>query len=328
MREGREARAAVRRLAATLSVAAAAALTALGPVSADAQLRPSYGEGQHVSPAFEGWVEKPDGSKAILFGYMNRNWEEVIHVPIGEDNRFLNGPEDLGQPTEFLPRRNRFVFEVPVPDGFTEEDELVWELTTHGVTQRAYASIKPDFKLDNVAMMSETGALGAGTSDAETRANQPPEISLEGPTERTVRVGETLRLVATVTDDGIPERSRSAQGPPPNATPQQLLARALNPPVRITVGKINALYMTWFPYRGAGALTFEPPQVKPWEDTRPFQNSPWALGWVAPELPEDGRWVTEVTFHEPGTYVLRGRADDGGLYDDVEVTVHVQPLAN
>jgi hypothetical protein len=34
--------------------------------------------------------------------------------------------------------------------------------------------------------------------------------------------------------------------------------------------------------------------------------------------------VSEVTFSEPGTYVLRGRADDGGLYDDVEVTVRVQ----
>jgi hypothetical protein len=33
--------------------------------------------------------------------------------------------------------------------------------------------------------------------------------------------------------------------------------------------------------------------------------------------------VSEVTFAEPGTYILRGRADDGGLYSDVEVTVHV-----
>jgi hypothetical protein len=48
------------------------------------------------------------------------------------------------------------------------------------------------------------------------------------------------------------------------------------------------------------------------------------VSWTAPELPEDGRWVSEVTFDEPGTYVLHGRADDGGLYTDVEVTVRVE----
>lgn len=305
---------------------------------ADAQLRPSYQHGQHVSPAFEGWVLNEDGSIDILFGYMNRNWEEVVHVPIGEHNRFINGPdEDLGQPTEFLPRRNRFTFSVPAPEGMTEDDELIWELTSHGETQRAYASIKPDFRVDNVAIMSETGALGAGTSDEELRANEPPTIELEGDLERTVRVGETVRLVATVMDDGVPEREESAlrqdeeedeedEESTPPATPEELLERALRPQSWVTVNKHNSLYMSWFPYRGDGEVTFEPAQVKPYEDTRPFANSPWAPFWDSPDPPEDGRWVTEVTFNDPGTYVLRGRADDGGLYSDVEVTFHVEPL--
>jgi hypothetical protein len=30
-----------------------------------------------------------------------------------------------------------------------------------------------------------------------------------------------------------------------------------------------------------------------------------------------------VTFEEPGTYVLWGRADDGGLYHDGYITVNV-----
>jgi hypothetical protein len=71
-------------------------------------------------------------------------------------------------------------------------------------------------------------------------------------------------------------------------------------------------------------VDFDPPQVKSWEDTRAFANSPWATRWVPPEIPEDGRWVSEVTFSEPGTYTLRGRADDGGLYADREVTVYVE----
>ncbi len=301
-----------------------------GTGSLAAQLRATYDEGQNVSPAFEGWVENADGTKDILFGYMNRNWKEVVHAPMGEGNRFLTGAADRGQPTEFLPRRNRFVFRVRVPDGFTESDELVWALTTHGVTEEAHASIKPDFRLDNVAIMSETGALGAGTSDEATRANKPPMVDLQGSKERTVRVGEPLELVAMVSDDGMPRRSRGADGPPPSATPKQQLQRALQPPIRITVGKLNSLYLTWFPYRAGakledGTVTFDPLQVEPWEDTRPFQNSPWSEGWIAPKIPDDGRWVTHVTFHEPGTYTLRGRADDGGLTSDVEVVVHVSP---
>ena len=54
-------------------------------------------------------------------------------------------------------------------------------------------------------------------------------------------------------------------------------------------------------------------------------NSPWSPFWEAPPTPEDDRWVVQVTFDEPGTYVLRGRADDGALYADEEVTITVTP---
>ena len=55
---------------------------------------------------------------------MNRNWEEELDVPVGPDNGFNLGGADQGQPTHFLPRRNRFVFRVQVPNDFTEKDEL------------------------------------------------------------------------------------------------------------------------------------------------------------------------------------------------------------
>ncbi len=35
-----------------------------------------------------------------------------------------------------------------------------------------------------------------------------------------------------------------------------------------------------------------------------------------------------VTFSTPGTYILRGRADDGGLFADEEITVVVRPAAS
>jgi hypothetical protein len=310
---------------------------------AEAQLRASYSEGADVSPGFEGWLPQEDGSYEIVFGYMNRNWEEELHVPVGPDNYFsfvtpgalddmsVSGYDaevaDQGQPSYFLPRRNRFTFNVPISAEMADqisrgELEVVWTLTTHGSTDRAYGSLVRDYMIDNIVIMSETGALGAGSSDERMRSNEPPEIEVEGDLERTVAVGEPLTLVARVTDDGIP--SRGGSPPAEDATPQDLLERAMNQPRRVTVGKINGLFHSWFVYRGPGEkVAFDPPQVKTWEDTRAFANSPWGFFWVPPEPPEDDRWVTQVTFDEPGTYVLRGRADDGGLFADVEVTVHV-----
>jgi hypothetical protein len=60
-----------------------------------------------------------------------------------------------------------------------------------------------------------------------------------------------------------------------------------------------------------------------WEDTRAGANSPWAPVWVAPPMPADGRVTGQVVFSEPGTYVIRSQADDGGLLGWAEVTVIV-----
>ena len=46
----------------------------------------SYSRGQNVSPAYEGWEQDADGTKHFVFGYMNRNWQEEIDVPVGPEN--------------------------------------------------------------------------------------------------------------------------------------------------------------------------------------------------------------------------------------------------
>ena len=311
--------------------------------SVGAQL--SYSRGQNVSPGYEGWEQNEDGSFNFLFGYMNRNWLEEIDVPVGPENTISPGPADQGQPTHFLPRRNRFIFKVRVPADFGDQ-EMVWTLTTKGVTERAYASLRTDYKVDNMVIASETGALGAGTSSPETRSNLAPVLQIIGDGELTARVGQPLTLVAEVTDDGLPRRrsasssadsSSSAADEAADSTEAdkgpRLPGRALRPPSRVTVGKRVGLHLSWFVYRGPEfvnpgpeEVTFVPIQVKVWEDTRAAANSPWGPLWVPPELPEDGRWEVSVTFDEPGTYVLRARADDGALYTDQDVTVNVTTL--
>jgi hypothetical protein len=299
----------------------------------------SYTRGQNISPAYEGWEQASDGSKYFLFGYMNRNWEEEIDVPVGAENGFNVGGADQGQPTHFLPRRNRFVFRVKVPAGFSEKDELVWTLTTHGKTEKAYATLRPDYVVDDVVKASETGALGAGTSSPEVRGNTPPTVHIQEVKARTVKAGEPITLVTEVKDDGIPKPrgegfagaavgstrrldAVAATGQSENVTRPN---RATLPPTRVTVGKNVGLHSSWFMYRGpVGAkVIFDPPQIKTWEDTRAGANSPWAPIWSAPALPADGKQPVQVTFSEPGTYVLRSLADDGALtgYDEVTIVV-------
>jgi len=362
------------------------AAMALALVSASTSAQSlTYSRGQTVSPAYEGFEVNPDGSYSLVFGYMNRNWEEELDVPVGPDNYFsftpAGGLDDLGrdaydagiadqgQPTHFLPRRNRFTFEVRVPADFGDQ-ELVWTLRSQGETKRAFASLRQDLLVDNMVIASETGALGAGRSDPETRSNLAPVIEIESDRVVDARVGQPVTLVAKVTDDGLPittaqRRARAAAqraarsesdgaaadaaGAPsgaaaapagnqdedeeeedePELSPElRSLQRALNEPGRVTVNKSLGLHFAWFVYRGENSATFDRIQIKTWEDSRAWMNSPWSPYWEAPPVPEDGRWVVQVTFDRPGTYVLRGRADDGALYADQEVTINVAPLVN
>jgi hypothetical protein len=279
----------------------------------------SYSSGQNVSPAYEGWETDENGNSFFVFGYMNNNWEEEVDVPVGPDNGF-NLNVDAGQPTHFLPRRNRFMFRVPVPKDFGNK-ELIWTLKTHGVTEKAYATLRQDYFIDNVVIASETGALGPGASNPTIRANKPPVVKLEGTSPRTVKMGQPLQVSAVVIDDGVPKAAGQNGTPMPPAA--AVARRVVMPPQRITVGKSLGLHLSWFVYRGAGKVEFDPPQVKPWEDTRAGTNSPWSPIWFAPPIPADGKYAATVTFSEPGTYVLRARADDGALTGDQELTIVV-----
>ncbi len=289
-------------------------LVLLAPALTSAQ---TYRKGQHVEPAYEGWRPNPDGTFSFMFGYMNENWEEEPNVPIGENNFFSPGDADRGQPTHFLPRRNRFNFEVVVPADWGDR-ELVWTLNVNGVERKAYATLRQDYLVDNMVIASETGSLGAGTSSPESRANVPPVVTVQGDRVRSARVGEPIVIETHVWDDGLPEARRGSTN-----TEEELTSRMLRPPSRVTVGKVNGLFLSWNIYRGEGEVTFDPPLPKPWEDTRTSANSPWSALWLPPEVPEDGIYRVEATFDEPGTYVLWARADDGGLYHDGYVTVHV-----
>ena len=261
-----------------------------------------HATGQEVVPAYEGWERNPDGSFNLVFGTMNRNWEEALDIPIGPANNVEPGGADQGQPTHFLPRRNRFLFRVHVPADFGEK-ELIWTLTSpNGKTKTAYASLHPDYYIDDMILQRNSGA----PTEDWILTNKAPKLELPGGTTRAVAAGQPLTLTAVAKDEGVPERV------------------ALAPrPTGVTTVAARGLRVAWFVYRGAGTVTFEPEQFQVWEDRRVGANSPWAPGWGSPPLPPDDEWVVQAKFSEPGTYVLRCLAHDGGLMTSEDITVVV-----
>ncbi len=286
---------------------------------ADAQTRFMYLKGQTVSPAYEGWWPNDDGSFTMFFGYMNSNWEEEFDIPLGPDNQIEPGGPDQGQPTHFYPRRNPFLFTVRVPKDFGTK-ELIWTLTTHGKTERAFASLKSDYQIDKQVISTEVGGDFGSLRD-ELRTNIPPSLELEGEPRRSIKVGEQLTLVAFAKDpDNIPARRQTR----PPATTVAATAALYRPPSSIVASSGPGLRLSWVVFRGpAGRVRLDPDQMKTWTDTRAYANSPWSPPWIIPETPANNTWTVRATFDEPGVYVLRAIASDGSLFTSQNVTVTV-----
>jgi hypothetical protein len=294
--------------------------------SAGAQTRFTYSSGQPVAPAYEGWWWNEDGSVTMFFGYMNANWLQELDIPIGPDNSIEPGGPDQGQPTHFYPRRNPFLFTMRVPKDFGTK-ELIWTLTTNGKTEHAYASLKSDYEIDKQVISTEVGGDGGSLRD-ELRTNVPPELTVEGDKRRIVKVGEPLTLVAFAKDpDNLPARRAGRGQPSPTRAGQPPpVASGPRPPSSIIPSSGPGLRFSWIVYRGkAATVTFSPEQMKTWTDTRAYANSPWSPPYFIPEPPPQNKWVSQATFQEPGTYVLRAVASDGSLFTYDNVTVSVTP---
>lgn len=296
--------------------------------SADSGL--TFLRGQSVVPIYGGWTKNPDGTFDLYFSYLNRNWQEEVDVPIGPDNNISPAPfgPDGGQPTHFLPRNNRWLFTVRVPADFGTK-EVVWTLTSHGQTYKAFGVLKPGYIIDDYSVQHEFG------SDS-THGRMDPQVTVEGAKQRTVKVGVPVPLVAVATDPNPPRAARGGGA----------RAGGARGPAEVGPGGVGGdsirtsatgLRFAWFLYRGpaeavrqgpapdaAKVVSFDPSMpFKVWEDQR--GGSPWAPGWQPPPIPEGNRWVYNVTFQAPGSYVLRALAHNGSRFAYENVTFTVTP---
>ncbi len=281
------------------------------PSGADAQPTPynlKYSSGQAVQPIFEGWSRNPDGGFSMHFGYLNRNFLEEIHVPVGPDNRFEPAEIDAGQPTFFYPRIHRQEFSVRVPGDFGNQ-RMVWNLTVRGETLQAVAWLEPTWEIDPIHR--------GRTLSAEEARNTPPTIAVDAPSGVTLQHGVTL--AARVTDDGLPT-PRDGEGdrrrPVGQEIPPTLQAPPDTPEPPNNVPGISArrggggggssvrgLRASWIVWRGPAGVSFEPSSTV--------------------EVKGDQAVVT-ATFTTPGDYVLRAEANDGSLTTQQDVTVTVR----
>jgi hypothetical protein len=167
-------------------------------------LNSPLGDGrQPVFPFFEGWYDNGDGTYTISFGYMNRNPDTVVEMPLGERNYIEPARFDGVQPSYFIPARQRGVFAITITEDMRDQD-IWWHLiaadgSDYKVPGRARASA---YQLDwnprphgSVAPLlwftSERDAVRGpeGTWATETvtaRAGQPVTLSVNvrDPSER------------------------------------------------------------------------------------------------------------------------------------------------
>ena len=86
-----------------VAVTLAGVLMGVSHAPVEAQRKVQHLRGQNVAPVYDGYEANPDGTYSLWFGYLNRNHEEAIDVPIGPDNRFEPGeagpvPREVRQP--------------------------------------------------------------------------------------------------------------------------------------------------------------------------------------------------------------------------------------
>ena len=261
-----------------------------------------FHSGQTIQPFFDGWTHNPDGGFDMYFGYLNRNWVDATHVPVGANNRMTPDTPDQGQPTFFYPRTHHRMFSVTVPADWGDK-RLVWQVTVGNETFRAEGWLQPEWEID-----TRPRNFSAAT---EGPANQAPTMVVDA--APTATVAGTLTMTATVSDDGLPparERRGGGQGllPTFEEIPEgptlpvnvpHIQADNRLRPTRVRVERVN---VTWTQLRGPTGVTLQSQD----------------------EEPQDGMAKVDATFETPGDYLFRVAASDGPETVIKEFTVTVR----
>jgi hypothetical protein len=239
-------------------------------------------KGDIVGPMFNGWIKKEDGSVMMIFGFVNRNREQIVDIPLGRNNHIEPAQFDGAQPTHFptyerggfVGLQERGVFAVTVPKEMAGT-EVVWTLThaghTYSVPGRA-TSAAYEMGLGEAALGSLSPAIRFAKNGAESTDRQGIYAD-----RVTATVGKPVNLSAFVQDRGN------------RANYEEM--KTLEFP----------LGTEWIMHQGPAAPEFSSAKVTGKE-----------RGNDSEIITDDGWTVvqTQATFWEPGDYVVRLRVDN------------------
>ena len=261
-----------------LGLFCAAGLVAGGVVLSGQRIaipEPRRGAGDSITGAFEGWYYNPDGSRAFLIGYYNRNGRQELDIPIGPNNRIEPGGPDMGQPTHFLTGRQWGMFMVPIPRDFKPDDSYVWTITANGQTTSIPLRTKADYVMSPFTEIAVGNTPPVIRFEQTGKTTQGPIATLANAPTRTATVGTPLALPLFLTDD---MKYTSGTSAPPSAQRAPASVR-------------------WSKYRGPGNVTFEKARPE-------LEKLSQAEGMYS------ARATTNATFSEAGDYVLHVTAND------------------
>lgn len=238
--------------------------------------------GEIVAPMFNGWIANEDGSTTLIFGFANQNREATVDVPLGPNNKLEPAQFQGAQPTHFpvysrrgfvgIQERGAFGVTVPADMAGTE---VIWTLTsggnTYSIPGRATSAA---YELS--AGISAAGSLRPAIRFSEGGPESVNEVGIYAE-PKTVKVGQPLTLSALMQDRG--ERDGYADVLP-----------------------YYDLGTFWAMHQGPAEPEIETPEIP--GSVRAENN---------PSDPNINEWTevsTQVTFPEPGNYIMRLRVDN------------------
>ena len=239
--------------------------------------------GDIVAPMFNGWVPHEDGSVTMVFGFANRNREEIVDIPLGPNNYIEPAQFDGVQPTHF-PTYRRFgfvgmqergVFAVTVPASMAGT-EVVWTLKhaghSYSIPGRT-ASVFYELSRAERALGSLLPAIRFNLSGSESTDRE----GIYAP-RLTTSVGTPVTLSAYVQDRGVRA----------DYDVEQL---------------VFPLGTEWIMHQGPARPSFDNARITGRERAENGESGTSGNnGWT--------EVTTQATFPEPGDYIIRLRVDN------------------
>lgn len=259
-----------------------------------------FNTGQSIQPFFDGWAHNPDGSFEFHFGYLNRNYVDAQHIPIGANNHMVGADPDRGQPDYFYPRKQTRVFSVTVPADWGDR-EVIWRVTIGEDTNEAVGWLQPEWEVDAIPGIQRV-------DPAVLAVNDTPTLSVSGPDSPAV--DDVVNLTVTVSDDGLPP-PRVFGGGGQGVLPT--FERVPGPTLPINVPRAHARSRHAPTRTDVDGVTVRLTQMRGPVGAR-LQTERYAEGGMA---------SVSGSFTQPGEYLFRVTASDGPatVSEDMTITV-------